>query len=101
MITKFGQFIKLKCREGSQLCKLSKLCYHFFLSSFENENNFFLISRAIPCPPPFEIYWQINFTKTIDGSVYFQQQLKKITNSNLAPEKTELLIYEISGAIHT
>ena len=31
MVTKFGQFRKLKCREGSQLCKLSQLCYHFCL----------------------------------------------------------------------
>ena len=45
MVTKFGQFKKLKCREGSQLCKLSQLCYHF-LSNFENENNIF-ISPAI------------------------------------------------------
>ena len=48
MVTKFGQFKKLKCREGSQLCKfsqlckLSQLCYHF-LSRFENENIFFYI----------------------------------------------------------
>ena len=33
MVTKLGQFKTLKCRERSQLCKLSKLCYHF-LSSF-------------------------------------------------------------------
>ena len=37
MVTKFEQLKKLKCRERSQLCKLSKLCYHF-LSRFENEN---------------------------------------------------------------
>ena len=40
MVTKLGQFKKLKCREGSQLCELSQLCYHF-LSSFEIDNNFF------------------------------------------------------------
>ena len=39
---------KLKRRDGSfQLLKLSKLCNHF-LSSFENGNNFFFISIAIP-----------------------------------------------------
>ena len=40
MVTKFGQFKKPKCREGSQLCKLSQRYYHF-LSSFEKDNNFF------------------------------------------------------------
>ena len=29
IVTQFGQFKKLKCREGSQFCKLSQLCYHF------------------------------------------------------------------------
>ena len=33
MVTKFGQFKKLKCREESQLC-------YQFLSSFENLNDF-------------------------------------------------------------
>ena len=40
MVTKFGQFQKLECREVYHLCKLSQLCYHF-LSSFGNKNNFF------------------------------------------------------------
>ena len=47
MVTKLGQFKKLGPFSAFQLFKLSKLCYHF-LSSFENENNFFLISLAIP-----------------------------------------------------
>ena len=47
MVTKFGKFKKLKCRERCQLCKWSQLCYHF-LSSFENENIFF----DIPSDPP-------------------------------------------------
>ena len=51
MVTKFGRFKKLKCREGSRLCKLSKLCYHF-LSSVENENNFFDIPSN---PPPIAV----------------------------------------------
>ena len=43
---------KLKRREGSfQLCKLSKLCYHF-LSSFENGNYFFDIPSN---PPPIAV----------------------------------------------
>ena len=47
-----------------QLFKLSKLCYHFLLS-LENENNFFLVSLAIPRPSLFGIHWPINFTKKI------------------------------------
>ena len=47
MVTKSRQFKKLKCREGSQLCKLSQLCYHF-LSRFENENIFFDIPSNLP-----------------------------------------------------
>ena len=47
MVTKFGQFKKLKCREGSQLFKLSQLYYHF-LSRFENENHFFYIPSNSP-----------------------------------------------------
>ena len=73
MVTKFGQFNKLKCREGSQLCKLYQLCYHF-LSSFKNENNFF-ISLAIPRPSPFRIHYQsILPKKKIGVSVYFKQK---------------------------
>ena len=49
MVTKLGQCKKLKCREGSRLCKLSQLCYHF-LQSFENDNIFLKISLAIPSP---------------------------------------------------
>ena len=79
MVTKFGQFKKRKCREGSQLSKLPRLCYHF-LSSFENKNNF-LISLVILCPSPAGIHWPINFTKKIDVPVYFQQQ-KKTTSLN-------------------
>ena len=45
MVTQSGQFKKLKCREGSQLFKLSQLCYHF-LSRFEN------IFFDIPSNPP-------------------------------------------------
>ena len=71
MVTKFGQFKKLKYREGSQLCKLSQLCYHF-LSRFENKNIYFLISLAIPRPSRSGIHWPINFTKKINVSVYFQ-----------------------------
>ena len=37
MITKLGQFKKLKCREGSWRWKLSQHYYHF-LEGFENEN---------------------------------------------------------------
>ena len=51
MVTNFGQFEKLKCREGSRLCKLSQLCYHF-LSLFKNENKFFYIPRH---PPPIAV----------------------------------------------
>ena len=40
MVTELGQFTKLGPFSAFQLFKLSKLCYHF-LSSFENENNFF------------------------------------------------------------
>ena len=54
---------KLKCREGSKLCKFSQLCY-LILSSFENENIFFWY-QAIPRPSPFGIHWPINFTKNI------------------------------------
>ena len=31
LVRKLGQFKKLKCREGSQLCKLSQICYPFFV----------------------------------------------------------------------
>ena len=47
MATKFGQFLKLKCREWSQLCELSQLCYHF-LSSFDIENNFCWYLKLFP-----------------------------------------------------
>ena len=46
MVTKLGQFKKLKCREG-----LYQLCYHF-LSSFENNNIFFDIPSN---PPPIAV----------------------------------------------
>ena len=32
MVSKVGQFKKLTCREGSRLCKLSQLWYHFLLN---------------------------------------------------------------------
>ena len=51
MVTKLGQFTKLGPFSAFQLFKLSKLCY-LFLLHFENENNFFFISLAIPCPSP-------------------------------------------------
>ena len=51
MITKFGQFKKLKCREGSKLGKVSQLCYNF-LSSFKNIIGFFDI---LSYPPPFAV----------------------------------------------
>ena len=64
---------KLKRREGSfQLVKLSKLCYHL-LSSFENGNNFFFISLAIPYPLRSGIHWPITFSWKIDVSVYYQK----------------------------
>ena len=43
---------KLKCREGSQLCKLSQLCY-YFLSSFEKEKK----KIDIPSNPPPIAVW--------------------------------------------
>ena len=52
MVTKLGQFKMVKCRERSQLCKLSQLCYHF-LSSFENENYFFFYNPSNPPPIAF------------------------------------------------
>ena len=72
MVTKFGQLKKLKCREGSQICKLSQLCCQFLLR-FENENIFF-ISLAIPRPSRSGIHWPINLTKIINVSVYFQKK---------------------------
>ena len=62
IVTKFGQFKKMKCRDGFQLCKLYPLCFHF-LSSFEKENIFLKISLAIPRTSPSGIHWQMNFTK--------------------------------------
>ena len=72
MVTKFEQFKKLKCREGSQLCKLSQLCYHF-LSSFENENNFFYI---LSYPQTIAVRNSLTnqFYQKNDVSVYFEQQ---------------------------
>ena len=60
--------------ESFQLWKKpeSKLCYHF-LSSFEIDFFFFLISLAIPRPLLFGIH-SLNFTKKIGVSVYFQQK---------------------------
>ena len=69
MITKWGQFTKVGPFSTFQLLKLSKLCY-LLLSSFENENNFFLISLDISRLLPFGIYWPINFAKKIYVSVY-------------------------------
>ena len=42
MVTKLGQFKKLKCRGGSPLCKLSQLCYQFLKHS--------QLSPALPRP---------------------------------------------------
>ena len=50
----------------SQLCKLSQLCYNF-LSHFENKNNLFLISLAIPRPLWSGIHWPI---------IFFQKKLR-------------------------
>ena len=51
MLTKLGQFKKLKYREWPQLCKLSQLCYNF-LSSFENEEEKNYIHSN---PPPIAV----------------------------------------------
>ena len=79
MLTKFGQLKKLKCREGSQLCKLSQLRYHF-CHVLKNEITFFFISLAIFNPLQSRIHCHIIFSKKIDDSVYFQ---KKKSNSKL------------------
>ena len=78
MLTKFGQFKKLKCREGSQLCKLSQLCYHYLLS-FENINIFFDI-LVIPCPSRSKIHWQINLPKNWCFCIF--STTKKVTSLN-------------------
>ena len=75
MVTKFRQFKKLKCREGSQLCKLSQLCY-YFLSSFKNDNNFFYIP-SYPLPIAVWNSLTIQFYQKNYISVYFQKEKKK------------------------
>ena len=82
MLTKFGQFKKLKCREGSQLC-------HHFCVAFLKWKYLFLISLRIPHPSRSGIHWPINFSKKkIDNSVYFQQQKKcKTEEKRRVPEK--------------
>ena len=72
MLTKFGQFKKLKCREGSQLCKLSQLCHRF--CRVLKMKIFFLISLAIPRPLRSGIHWPINFTKKIMFLYIFNKQ---------------------------
>ena len=67
IVTKLGPFFTF------QLFKLSKLCHHF-LSNFENENNYFLISLTMPCPLPSGIHWPINFTKKKMFLYIFKQQ---------------------------
>ena len=49
IVTKFGQFKKLKCRGGSHLCKLSQLCYHF-LVAFWKWKYFFYDIPSNPLP---------------------------------------------------
>ena len=73
----------MKCREESQLCKLSKLCFHF-LSSFENEYIFF-ISLAIPRPLPTRIHRPIKFTKKITFLYIFKNERKQVTSLNIHP----------------
>ena len=70
--------IKLRPFSTFQLFKLSKLCYHF-LSSFENENIFF-ISLAIPRPSQSRIHWPISFTKKKWCFCIFPK--KKVTSLN-------------------
>ena len=68
MVTKFGQFNKLKCRKGAKLYKLSQLCYNF-LSGLKNINIFFDIPSN---PTPFVVQNSlINqfYPKKIDVSV--------------------------------
>ena len=78
MLTKLGQFTKFGPFSTFQLFKLSKLCYHF-LSHYENKNNFFLISLAIPCPLPSGIHWPINFTEKL-MFLYIVNNNKKVTS---------------------
>ena len=73
MVTKFGQFKKLKCPNFVN-------CPNFvtIFSCVLKMKIIFLISLAIPCPTRSGIHWQINFSQKIDDSVYFQK--KKIHN---------------------
>ena len=74
MVTKFGQFKKLKCREGSNFVNCPNIvtifCWVLKMKII------FLISLAIIRPSPSEIHWPINFTNKIDASVYFQKKLQ-------------------------
>ena len=71
MVTKFGQFKKLKCPNFVNC--------HNFVTIFGRVSKMkkkFLISLAIPRPLRFGIHWPINFSKQIDDSVYFQTKKK-------------------------
>ena len=86
MVTMCAQFTKLGPFSAFQLFKLSKLCYHF-LSSFENENNFFLISVAIPRPLLSGIHWPINLTKKLMFLYIFKKKKKLNWNVEMGPGK--------------
>ena len=79
MITKFGQFKKL--REWSQLCKLSQLSYHF-LSTFENK----IIYLDIPSyPPPIAIRNSLTnqfYQKKLRFCIFKRKRRKKVTRLN-------------------
>ena len=73
MVTKFGQFKKLKCPNFVNcssfvtiFCRVLKI------------KIIFLISLAIPCPLWSRILWPINFSQKIYDSVYFPK--KKIAS---------------------
>ena len=79
MVTKFGQYKKLKCRVGYQLCKWSQFCFHFLLS-FENDFFFNIPSN----PPPIAVrnsltnqFYQKNLCFCI-----FSKKKKKVTSLN-------------------
>ena len=91
MLKKFGQFKKLKCREGSQLCKLSQLCYHFRCVVKMK-----IIFFDIPChPPPIAVQNSLTnqfFQKKIFNSVYLQQKKCKTEEKRRVPEKLVIFL---------
>ena len=64
MVTKCGKFKKLKSREGSQLCKLSQLCYHF-LRVLKMKIFFFLYPQLSPAHRGPEFIDQSIFPKKL------------------------------------